>query len=511
MQTRFVDQDSTRLMQAFAAMLGQYLGPENIKKATGNPQGPYVHGPGGLFGVRGLARGVISTHTQITGSLGEMIPIGATSAAFDVQTNAINPLFPYITGFLRSDQQEKNAICDDPEEAGSMKTCIQTTVFGRKEFKTRTIEVNHVGQVINRGEFTDLELLNSPLVNEMGGLLRGLTGFSDQNSFLAGREMLLRFLEVGIAFQRWFCPTVYTGNPSNSSAGGGYKEFPGLDLLISTTKVDALSGQACPSLYSTIMDFGYRQVSSNVDPNIVKTITTMYRVLTRKAVQQNLAPVDIAIVMREPLFYAITEVWPCQYNTAGCAVGQSLTQEVNMSDAVEFRDAMRNGMYLLIDGRKVRVIVDDCIMEDNQADNGAIPIGGFASDIYFVPMTARGGTLRTLYWEYFDYSKGSTGTMQAIADARANAFFWTDGGVFLWGVRPPNNWCLDAISKVEPRIILRTPQLAGRLTNVSYVPLRHTDDPLPSQDYHVNGGVTTGRPGPSPFSEWNLGGPGMNN
>jgi hypothetical protein len=482
-------------MQAFAAAMSQFL-PENVKKSTGNPQGPYVHGPGGLFGVRGLSRGVISTHTQITGSLGEMLPIRST-----VETN---PFFPYITGFLRSDQQEKNGICDDPEEAGNFKTCIQTTQFGRKEFKTRTLEINRVGQIINRGEFMDLELENSPLVNQFGGLMQSFTGLDNQAGILAGREMLERFVEVGVAFQRWFCPTVYTGHPSNSSAGGGYKEFPGLDLLIGTTKIDAQTGQACPSLRSTIMDFGYRQVNSSTDPGIVKAITTMYRILTRKAVQQNLAPVDIAIVMREPLFYALTEVWPCQYNTSGCSVGQSLTQEVNMSNAVEFRDAMRNGMYLLIDGRRVRVIVDDCIMEDNYADNAAIPTSGFASDIYFVPMTARGGTLRTLYWEYFDYSKGA---LQAVSDARAGNFFWTDGGVFLWGVRPPNNWCLDAISKVEPRIILRTPQLAGRLTNVTYVPLLHTDDPLPSQDYHVNGGVISGRPGPSPFSEWNLGGP----
>jgi hypothetical protein len=67
---------------------------------------------------------------------------------------------------------------------------------------------------------------------------------------------------------------------------------------------------------------------------------------------------------------------------------------------------------------------------------------------------------------------------------------------------------VEVIAKTEPRLILRTPQLAGRLQNVVYVPLQHADDPLPSQDYHVNGGVSTGRPFPSPFSEWNLSGPG---
>src|SRR3990167_8485018 len=106
----------------------------------------------------------------------------------------------------------------------------------------------------------DLNLVNGPLVNQLGGLMQSFTGLDNQQGILAGREMFSRFVEVGVAFQRWLCPTVYTGNPTNSSAGGGYKEFPGLDLLISTTKVDALTNQACPSLRSTIMDFGYRLV-----------------------------------------------------------------------------------------------------------------------------------------------------------------------------------------------------------------------------------------------------------
>jgi len=89
--------DPANVIKAFAELLGQYTA-ENVQKTqtVGAPIGPYIHGPGGLFGVRGLERDVISTHTQITGSLGEVIPI---RASID-QT----PLFPYITGFLRSDQ-----------------------------------------------------------------------------------------------------------------------------------------------------------------------------------------------------------------------------------------------------------------------------------------------------------------------------------------------------------------------------------------------------------------------
>ena len=493
--------DPTKLGMAIAEAMVKAGGSSLMQKATGAPVGPYVHGPGGLFGVRGLSRGIISTHTQITGSLGEMLPI--------LPSMDTNPLFPYITGFLRSDQQEKNAVCDDPEEAAPFKTCIQTTVFGRKEFKTRELEVNRLGQRINRGEFMDLQLENSPLVASMGGLMQSFFGLNNQSAALAGNEVIMRMIEVGVAYQRWFCPQVYAGNPANSSAGKGYMEFMGLDLLISQTKVDAVTGTSCPSLYSDIKSFGYRQVSSTADPDIVRTLTTMIRILTRKAVQQGLAPVQLAIVMREPLFYELTRVWPCQYNTDSCigSASNGLTGNITMNDdfQVRMRDAMRNGMYLLIDGRQIPVIVDDCIMEENQADNGSIPIGGFASDIYIVPLSARGGTIRTLYWEYYNYN-GPNGAIPSTMSLPK--YFWTDNGVFLWTMPAPHVWCIDLMAKTEPRLILRTPQLAGLLTDVVYVPLQHTDDPLPSQDYHVNGGVVTGYPFPSPFSEYNLSGPG---
>jgi hypothetical protein len=497
--------DPQNVMKAFAEVLGQYMTKENIQKAqtVGAPIGPYIYGPGGLFGVRGLERDIISTHTQIIGSLGELIPIQSS-----IDTN---PLFPYITGFLRSDQQEKNAVCDNPIQAANFKTCIQTTVFGRKEFKTRQVEINRIGQRQNRGEFHDLNVVNGPLVEQMGGLMGGFFGLQGQSAIFAGREMVMRLLEVGVAYQRWFCPQVFIGNPINSSAGGGYKEFPGLDLLIGTNKVDALTGQTCPSLYSDIKSFGNRQVDSIVDPDIVKVITTMMRILKSKARHQGLYPVDLRMVMRDELFYALTEIWPCRYITYRCANVDGTNIDPIGAYSVEsmfrMKTEMRQGSFLWVDGFQVPVIIDDCIAEDNHADAAAIPEGCFSSDIYFVPFSANGGSLRTLYWEYYDYRND---VLPGVSDVRAGTFFWSDGGVFLWGLKAPDNWCLEVISKVEPRLILRTPQLAGRLTDIAYCPLQHTDDPLPSQDYFVNGGVTTGRPAPSPYSEWNSSGPGFN-
>jgi len=484
--------DPAKVMQAFAEIVANQMGPIR-KTATGNPSGPYVHGPGGLFGVRGLSRDIISTHTQFTGSLGEQLPI--------VASNETTPLFRYITGFVRSDQQEKNAVCDDPEEAGNFKTCIQTTVFGRKEFKSREFEISGTGKVINRGEFNDLQIVNSPLVNQMGGLLQNIfPSVSGDQAIKVGKEMLIRMIEIGVAYQRWFCPQVYTGNPANSSEGGGYKEFMGLDLLISRTKIDAETGQACPSLYSDVKDFNYKSIESTAEPDIYRTLSTMMYILERKAIQQNLNPATFALVMRSQLFWELTRFWPIKYNTEGGGLSQAGLDNLFMEN-VRMRDAMRDGQYLTINSKNYRVILDDCIMEEY---GGSVPLGGYASDIYIVPLSARGGAIRTMYWEYFDFRTNVLPQMQGLP-----VWFWSDDGVFLWTMGAPKNWCLDVSSQVQPRMILRTPQLAGRLQNVVYIPLQHTDDPLPSQPYHVNGGVKTGRPFASPFSEYNLSGPGV--
>jgi hypothetical protein len=165
---------------------------------------------------------------------------------------------------------------------------------------------------------------------------------------------------------------------------------------------------------------------------------------------------------------------------------------LDVADAIRMRDDMRSGKYLLIDGVKIPVIEDDGIVETN---NGGV----FTSDIYVIPMSVRGG-MPAVYWEHLDYSKGAM--IGAVDGNYAPGDFWTDGGIYLWHKKPPKNWCVQWIAKIEPRLILRTPQLAGRITDVSYTPLRHDRDALKEDGYFVDGGVTS-RSGPSLYSDWN--------
>jgi len=478
------------LKNSILQVLAGLAGDATKQKAVGAISGPYMYGPGGLFGTPGLSRDVISTRIQ---------PVGLAGALPARGTNLTDPLFPYITGFLAETGTNPSGVCDDPVTAGAIKNCIQTAQFGRYSAQTRTFELNRLGQQTNRGEFQDLVLMNPPLYQPNS------TTPNSAAAAMLGNEAMMRFMEVGVYFQQKLAQQVYVGNPANNSGGGGYEEFPGLDILIGTTKVDALTGTPCPTLRSDIKDFNYNAVTSSHAGGIVNVVTYMMRFLMHNASRMNFGETRWAIVMRQDLFYELTAVWPCSYLTYRCTTGVTANTNIetfDANDAIQMRDDMRNGSYLLIDGVRVPVIVDDAIIEESSGDTNRVPLASFASDIYFLPLSVRGG-IATTFWEYFDYS-GNNAAMSALRDTAFGGMdtsFWTDGGKFLWGRKPMNNWCLQWLSKTEPRLILLTPHLAGRLLNVVYTPLQHTRDPFTNDDYFVDGGVTS-RGAPLHYSDW---------
>lgn len=480
------------LLATLAKEIAQLSTPQYKALPSGSPVGPYMHGPGGLFGVEGLERDVISTRVAARG-IGTVLP-----ARGSVTTN---PLYPYITGFQVPTGTNASGVCDDPRTAGPIKNCFQTAEFGRYSFQSRELELNRVGQHVNRGEFFDLNLVN-PVFASQGGILSPDSANNGGRDFLAN-EMRSRMVEIGVAFENSLARQIYTGNPANNTAGGGYEEFPGLDILIGTTKVDAKTGNPCPSLRSDIKNFNYDNVTVAGGTTIVNVMTYMMRTLQWNADRMNMGATTWAIGMRPGLFMELTAVWPCAYMTYRCEV-QGNTQTslvIDSNDQLAMRDDMRNGMYLLIDGIRYPVILDDGIVEENAADSAQISATCFASDIYIVPLTIRNGTMAATFWEYFDYSADNAAMSAAQVGGWADSFFWTDGGRYLWHRKPPLNWCVQLLAKIEPRIILLTPHLAGRVTNVEYCPLQHMRDAIMEDDYFVDGGVTNRNPGVL-YSDW---------
>src|SRR5436190_3098130 len=129
------------------------------KAVSSTPSLPYEFGPGGLWSYPGLERPVISTRVKPRG-IASMLPARPT--------NAMNPLYPYLTGFTNPAEVQPDGVCDDPPSAGQLKNCFQTATWGRYSYQTRVFDLTRLGQVVNRAEFTDLMLWNDPLGN-VGG------------------------------------------------------------------------------------------------------------------------------------------------------------------------------------------------------------------------------------------------------------------------------------------------------------------------------------------------------
>lgn len=370
-----------------------------------------------------------------------------------------------------------------------MKSCLQGALFGRYERKTKPLELNKVGRRENRGEFLDLRLVNDPILTS-GLSVPSSIPLEAQN--VLNRQVLSMWMTLGVAFERLLGPQVYTGSPANNTVGGGYEEFHGLETLVGTGKIDVITGTACAALNSDLRNWAYKRVDSNAS-DLVATLTSMVRNVQDIASRTGLDPVEWAFVMRRNLFDVIADVWPCAYGTFRCASGgvqdAAITQLVIDGMAQrQMAEDMRNGHYIIIDGRKIPVIIDDFIPEDTNTTNASVASGCFASDIYYLPFTVRGG-IQSLYLEYFDFNAGN-GVMQAVAEGNLGSFFWSDGGRFLWTFRQ-TGWCVEWWAKIEPRLRLLTPHLAGRLQNVLYCPSLHFREDEPTSSYFADGGATT--------------------
>lgn len=452
-------------------------GGTGFKAVSSTPTyGSFAHGPGGLFSYPGISRPVFSAMVLPTSGLQSRLPA--------YPSNEINPLFALITGVTASSGSEPAGPCDDGPTPGLLKLCTQSSVFGRMVRNTPVFELDKFGLVTNRGEMTDLQLMNTPR-----GIGNGLVPTIPGENAMAGalRSSIAKAMfEFGVAWARDFANDFYTSNPSNNNAGGGRKYYRGLDILINTGYKDAITGQLCPAADSLIFNFNGVDVSASTNGStIVRRVVDLWRQLNEVAVDTGLAPVKWVMAMRRRLFWELTDVWPCAYNTYRCQPYWSASTPLLNSPAElnRMRDDMRQGNYLLIDGEQVEVVLDSAITEEVLAGTT------FESDIYIVPLTVLGGTPVT-YFEYVDYDQPYGAMDAARVLAPGDSYSTSDGGRFFWHKKPPTAFCVQAMVKTEPRLILRTPQVAARLTNIRYTPLSHERDWNTSSSYFVNGGRT---------------------
>lgn len=474
-----MDEKQIEMMQQGFALLAQAMGGDKFKEQGGmhtkTPAsvhtGQLLFGSSGLFSVPGIAPDVINAYVR---------PYGFLSRLPRFPTVTENPYFASITGFTGESGSEPATPCADAP-TGYMKGAMLTAQFGRSQRDTNTIEWDKVMLQKNAGVLTDLT---------MRGRVLGLTDFNvaeAEESELLSVVTAMEMVTAGVNLERKLTRQLWQGTPANNNAGGGNKEFPGLDLQIATGQRDAVSNTLAPALDSMVLDFGL-DVIGGAGRSIVEYMTMAEYTVRYNAEKMGLDPATWEIAMRPEMWYALTEVWPCNYNTYRCRADGSASGSpvvINDDANVRMRDEMRRSQMIEINGSSYRVNTDVGIRELTNISTPGIPAGQFASSIYFIPMTIVGG-MPVTYLEHVDYSKGSRdiGLM-----SRGPVSFWTDQGMYSWSAEFIK-WCYKLSVKVEPRVILRTPFLAARIDRVRYTILQHLRDPYADSAYNQDGGVS---------------------
>lgn len=456
---------------------------ERLKAASGTNPGIPPTGPNGLFNIPGLEPNISTTYIPPYGIEDFLESNGhVRTSMFD------NPLYGIMTGQTPSTGNEPTEPCDgDVPIAGNLKMCTQTWGFGEFTMQSQVIRLDRMGELVNRSSPTDMRLINNPFDTQVANQI---TPMSQDELFRSA--IAKSTVELANDFKRRYAELIYTGNPVNTAGSqGGYQEFNGLDRIINTGYQDVNTQARCAAADSYVYDFNYAIVQNNA-LTTVRTIVETFRSRKYLEDQIRIGPVQYAFVMRNQMFLALTEIWPCAYYTYRCyTAAPSSSNATAMIDPVTqqtMRDDMRSGKYLLIDGVRVPVICDNTVSESNRGN------GNFSSNLYLVPLSANGfsDTQNQLtYMEYFDY-RGQYGFASGIQALGPDNIYKVSGdGRFITMLKTPELWCRQIAMRTRKRIIVRTPFLAARIDNIAYNVYVQDRSWEPGTSFFVNGGNTS--------------------
>lgn len=444
----------------------------------------YVHGPNGNFTWPGVDPVVFHTTIGSRGIIGQL-PTRSSVYQF--------PTYQTITGVTADVGSEKTNVCDDAPVAGLIKGCMVSSVFGRYERSTHEVEINRLGQRNDRADPMDLRIVGTPMAQS--GLFAGPNADPRAPGNLLGSEMAHLLWQRNVSMHRLLSKQLWRGNPANNTAGGGYKEMTGIASLVTTGYKDAQTGATCAALDSIVHNMAYRRLdASGSGDAYLDIITYIFMVLENLADDTGVSPVRWVMAMRPELFQELVNVWVCAYLTYRCAVDGNERLNIDGAEQVRMRNEMLQGKYLLVGGRRVEVVLDQGIAFTSNTTNASVTSGCFASDIYILPMSVVGGE-SVMFLEYFD--QGNADIREALGEG---GILGRVEGPFLT-VMKQKNFCVQWQTKIEPRLVLRTPWLAARIQNVQYCPTMNARQPFPEDPYHKNGGLTS-REAPSYYRVW---------
>lgn len=465
-----------------------------------SPSGPYNYGNGGLFEIRGSDNRIFSAvMAPLAGLMNELPVVNAglgSDNMFGAEMQETMTIMTGVTsGAADSFANQPTTDCAVGPVGGLVKLCEIINSYGRYRFSTREVSMYRAGQ---RRDFCSplaLRLMNEPR-GHRGSLLSPTPTPSARNIVI--NEIATRIWETVLSAQRMFSPRLYTGSPSNNN--GEAKDIMGLDMFINENQlVDKNTGLVCTAANSDVKNFNYNLVGGTVD--IVRYVEAMDDYIMWNATQQGLTPYVYWLVMRPELWRELSAVWPLrQYYDAisqMSGLGANVHLQISGRDTLEDRNRIRDSKMLPINGRMVQVILDDSIPYVTPVQTGALSAGQYASTIYFVPKTVLGG-IPVTFWKYYNHANEQASAMEEFV-GRSNTFT-SDGGLFRWYTAFQRG-CLQLTFEFSPKLMMLTPQLAGRIDRVSFQPMQKYREWDPSGSYFFDGGKTSGEV-PTFYTPW---------
>lgn len=383
-----------------------------------------------------------------------------------------------MTGATSGSGTNATDFCANPPTPGQLKTCQQIYKFGKWYMKSTLNSTPTIGQLRSRADIPGRILNAGPTANPL--IPDIMYQITDTRSHL--QEALFM---VGVELERGLERVLISGNNALSSTNtqlGFISEFTGLDGLIKTGYVDAVTSRACPAADSDVISFNAAiGGTDSKSRTITNVVSDLYYAIQDRAVQVGMEGVEHAFVMRKELFRVLTDTYANNYATTRFTLGSAanpLMQDATATNALRLQ--MLNGQFLMVEGQEIPVIFSDGIPLDRAAANS------YTSDVYFVPLSWQGRRLLRL--EHFKMDNQYATEYAGFVNA--DKYRVINNGLFRVGYRS-TGLCDEYHFAMQARLILDTPFLAGRIDNVTFSYYADTRSAYPSETYlYVDGGVT---------------------
>lgn len=466
----FTEKQISEMSRAGLLNIGQKNDP-----SSSTPNAQFLHGvnPGnaaqyGTFSYPGVRPERFSAMTR---------PLSMARLLRPEKADVITEIIEIVTGQTAGTTSNASGWCADGALAGVLKTCQQMSVFGKFKMRSPITPVQEVGKLRTRADIPG-SIINTP-PRENPFIPDMMYRLSDDRS-----ELQYMFYTLGNQMERSFEIEAFRGVAGqDNSIPGWWKDFDGLDRLIKTGYVDAVSGLACSAADSDVITWNADVGATVSGRNIVQAFTDLYWSRTIVAQQVGMGDTQWAFVMRMEQFRALVGQWVCQYYINRCVssnAGQPFTTEV--METRRLFDEMMQGQYLLIDGVPVPVIFSEGINIE-QLSGGAQRV--LRADAYLVPVSWQGRPLLRL--EYFDMSNPYA--TELINRIYTSGEFLNNGMYLL--TKNERDGCIEFAISAQMRLILETPFLAGRIDDISFTYQANTRVADPGTTFlYVDGGVS---------------------